>query len=72
MRLPRWLSGKESETQQAWVQPLGWEDPLEKVMATHSSTLALKIIWIGEACGLQSMGLPRDSHNLTTEHTHAS
>ena len=60
------------ETQEAWVQSLGWEDPLEKEMATHSTTLALKTIWIGEACGLQSMGLQRARHNLTTEHTHAS
>ena len=43
--LPRWLSGEESvcpmkETQETWVQSLGWEDPLEKEMATHSSILA--------------------------------
>ena len=36
-----------------WVQSLGWEDALEKEMATHSSTLAWKIPWIGR---LQSMG----------------
>ena len=36
--------------------PLGWEDPLEKEMATHSSTLAWKIPWKEEPGGLQSMG----------------
>ena len=40
-----------------WVQSLGWEDPLEKVMATHSSTLAWKIPWMEEPGRLQSMGL---------------
>ena len=38
------------------VQPLGWEDPLEKEMATRSSMLAWKIPWTEEPCGLQSMG----------------
>ena len=35
-------------TWETWVQSLGWEDPLEKEMATHSSTLAWKIPWIEE------------------------
>ena len=35
-----------------WVQSLGWEDPLEKAMAPHSSTLAWKIPWMEEPCGL--------------------
>ena len=34
--------------QETWVLSLGWEDSLEKEMATHSSTLALKIPWTGE------------------------
>ena len=38
------------------VQSLGWEDPLEKEMATHSSILAWKIQWMEEPGGLQSMG----------------
>ena len=38
------------------VRSLGWEDPLEKEMATHSSTLAWKIPWTEESGGLQSMG----------------
>ena len=38
------------------VRSLGWEDPLEKEMATHSSTLAWKIPWKEEPGRLQSMG----------------
>ena len=38
------------------VQSLGWEDPLEKEMANHSSILAWKIPWTEEPGGLQSMG----------------
>ena len=40
------------ETQEIWVQFLGWEDPLEKEMATHSSILAWEIPWIEEPGGL--------------------
>ena len=43
--------------QETWVQFLGWEDALEKEMATHSSILAWKIPWTEEPGGLQSMGL---------------
>ena len=46
-----------------WVQSLGWEDPLEKEMATHSSTLAWKIPWMEEPGRLQSMGLQRVGHD---------
>ena len=42
--------------QETQVQSLGWEDPLEKKMATHSSTLAWKIPWMKEPGRLQSMG----------------
>ena len=45
--------------QEAWVRSLGWEDPLEKEMATHSNTLAWKIPWTEEPNRLQSMGLQR-------------
>ena len=45
------------------VQSLGWEDPLEKAMATHSSTLAWKITWTEEPGRLQSMGSQRVGHN---------
>ena len=44
------------------VRSLGWRDPLEKEMATHSSTLAWKISWTEEPGGLQSMGLQRVRH----------
>ena len=40
---------------ETWVRSLGWEDPLEKEMATHASTLAWKIPWTEEPGGLQSM-----------------
>ena len=42
--------------QETWVGSLGWEDPLEKGMATHSSILAWRIPWTEEPGGLQSMG----------------
>ena len=45
------------------VQSLGQEDPLEKEMATHSSTLAWKISWTEEPGRLQSMGSQRIGHN---------
>ena len=45
------------------VRSLGWEDPLEKEMATHSSTLAWKIPWIEQPGMLQSMGSQRVRHN---------
>ena len=41
--------------QEAWVQPLGWEDPLKEETTTHSSILAWEIPWIEEPGGLQSM-----------------
>ena len=49
--------------QETQVQSLGREDPLEKEMATHSSTLAWKIPWTEEPRRLQSMGSQRDRHN---------
>ena len=45
------------------IQSLGQEDPLEKEMATHSSTLAWKIPWMEEYGKLQSMGLQRVGHD---------
>ena len=45
--------------QEIWVSYLGWEDPLEKEMATHSSILAWKILWTDESVGLQSIGSQR-------------
>ena len=58
--LPWCLSGKESGCNAGdmglrwWVQFLGWQDPLEKEMATQSSILAWEIPWIEEPGGLQS------------------
>ena len=52
--------GKESICNAGdWTQSLGWEDPLEKEMATHSSILAWRIPWREEPGQLQSMGLQR-------------
>ena len=45
--------------QETWAQTLGWEDPLEKEMATHSSILAWEIPWTEEPGGLQSMWSPK-------------
>ena len=42
--------------QETQVRSLGWEDPLEKETATHSSSLAWEIAWTEEPGGLQSMG----------------
>ena len=42
-----------------WVRSLGWEDPLEEGMATHSDILAWRIPWTEEPGGLQSMGSQR-------------
>ena len=53
------------------VQALGWEDPLEKEMATHSSILAWKIPWTEEPGELQFMGSQRVGHNWATNtHTY--
>ena len=49
--------------QEPWVQSLGWEDPLEEGMATHSSILAWKSPWTEEPGGLQSLGLQRVGHD---------
>ena len=45
------------------VPSLGWEDPLEKGMATHSSVLAWGIPWTEEPSGLQSMGSQKVGHD---------
>ena len=49
--------------QETQVQSLGWEDLLEKEMATNSSILAWKIPWTEEPVRLQSMGLKRVGHD---------
>ena len=48
---------------ETWVRSLGWEDPLEKEMAIHSSTIAWKIPWTEEPGRLQSRGSQRVGHN---------
>ena len=48
--------------QETWVRSLGQEDPLEKEMAIHSSSLAWKIPWMEEPGGLQSMESQRVGH----------
>ena len=48
---------------ETWVRSLGQEDPLEKEMATHSSTHAWKMPWTEERSRLQSMGLQRVGHD---------
>ena len=49
--------------QETQVQSLGWEDLLEKEMATHSSILAWRIPWTEDPGGLQSMGSQRVGHD---------
>ena len=49
--------------QETRVQFLDWEDPLEKEMATHSNTLAWKILWTEEVGRLQSKGSQRVGHD---------
>ena len=47
---------------ETWVRSLGWEDPLEKGKATHSSILAWKSPWTEQPGGLESMKLQRVAH----------
>ena len=49
--------------QETGVRSLGWKDPLEKGMATHSSILAWRIPWTEKPGGLQSMGFQRVRHD---------
>ena len=56
-------SHKMQETWEIYIQSLGWEDPLEKEMATHSSILAWKIPWTEDLGRLQFMGLQEVSHD---------
>ena len=56
-----------SAMQETQVQSLGWEDPLEKGMTTHSSILAWRIPWTEELSGLQTMGLQSDTIERLTQ-----
>ena len=49
--------------QETWVRSLGWGDPLEEEMVTHSSILAWNIPWTEGPGGPQSMGLQRVRHD---------
>ena len=62
--LVAWMVKDLPAAQENRVQPLGQEDPLEKEMATHSSTLAWKIPWTEEPGKLQPMGSQRVRHNF--------
>ena len=52
-----------------WVRSLGWDDPLEEEMATHTSTLAWEIPWTEEPARLQSMGSQKSRTPLSDETT---
>ena len=49
--------------QETWIQSLGWENPLENEMVTHSSNAAWEILWTKELGRLQPVGSQRDEHN---------
>ena len=53
--------------QEMWVRSLGWEDPLEKDMATYLSILAWRIPWTEDLGGFQSMGSQRVGHDFATK-----
>ena len=59
---PRWFSGKKNPPakQETWAPSLGWEDPLEKEMATHSRILAWEIPWTEEPADQSPYGHKRD------------
>ena len=57
------LVGNLPAVQKTRVRPVGWEDPLEKEMAAHSSILAWKISWTEEPGGLQSTASQRVGHD---------
>ena len=56
--------------QETWVQSVGWKDPLEKGVATHSSILAWRIPWTEEPGGLQVHGITKESDTTETLHFH--
>ena len=63
--LPWWLKMVRSlpAVWETWVRSLGWEDPLEEEMATHSSILAWGIPWTEEPGGLQSIRSQKVGHD---------
>ena len=58
------------ELQDTWVPSLGWEDPLEEGMATHSNIVAWRIPWTEEPGKLQSLGSQRVRHDGGSKHKH--
>ena len=52
---------------ETWIRSLGWEDPLEKGMASHSSILAWRIPWTEELGELQSMGSQKSRKDMTQQ-----
>ena len=73
MGFPGGSDGKASAcSEETQVRSLGWEDPLEKEMATQFSILAWKIPWTEDPGRLQSMGLQRIRHNWATSHKRAT
>ena len=59
------------ETPETWVPSLGWEDPLEKEMVTHSSILAWEIPWTEDLVKLQPMELQRAGHDFACQSNRA-
>ena len=76
--LPQWASLVAQAVkdlpavQEIWVRSLGWKDPLEKGMATHSSILAWEILRTEEPGGLQSIELQRVGHDWATKYVYIS
>ena len=56
---------------ETWIRSLGWEDPLEEGMATHSRILAWRIPWTEEPGKLQTMGSQRVGYHQLTKHSTA-
>ena len=69
--IPYYFSGKDPtcQLQELQVWSLGWEDPLDEEMATHSSIPAWETPWTEEPGGLQSMELQRVRRDWATEYT---
>ena len=61
---------RQSAVRQTWIQSLGWEDPWEKDMAAHSSTLSWKIPWMEEPWGCQQSDTTERLHFHFTQEKH--
>ena len=72
IKFPHGSDGKEStfSAGETWVRSLGWEDPLEEGMATHSSTVAWRIPMDKGPWQVTAHGSQRLRHNWATNHTH--